>query len=106
MLGVILKLFNLLLSICREIDQQQVDSPTHKAALEANETAWERKRVELIEIEKRLQGLGCAHVDLYNCKERIAQVLVGNIEELDRIVRKFNTGAERASANFEQFNRY
>ena len=71
--------------------------------LEANETAWERKRVEFIEIEKRLQGLGCAHVDLYNCKERIAQVLVGNIEELDRIVRKFNTGAERASANFEQF---
>ena len=50
MLGVILKLFNLLLSRCREIDQQQVDSPTHKAALEANETAWERKRAELLEL--------------------------------------------------------
>ena len=95
MLGVILKLFNLLLSRCREIDQQQVDSPTHKAALEANETAWERKRAELLELETRLQGLGCAHVDLYNCKERIAQVLVGNIEELDRICLLYTSPSPR-----------
>ena len=60
MLGVILKLFNLLLSICREIDKQQVDSPTHKAALEANETAWERKRVKLVELDKTAGSGLCA----------------------------------------------
>ena len=102
MLGIVLKLFNLLLSRCREIDQQQVDNPTHQAALETNETEWARKREELFELETRLQGLGCAHVDLYNCQERIEQVLVGNYAEIDKIVHDSDNGAKRATANFER----
>ena len=58
MLGIVLKLFNLLLSRCRDIDQQLEDSPTHRATREANEIECERKRVELVELEAKLQGLG------------------------------------------------
>ena len=41
-------------------------------------------------------------MDLYNCQERIEQVLVGNYAEIDKIVRQSDNRAKQARGNFER----
>ena len=99
MLGIVLKLFNLLLNRCHDLDHSN-NCATHIAETAQKERDFEKARLNLSVNENRKRELGCAFVDLYNCKERIEEVLAGTFSELDKIAIASDNKGKRKDSKF------
>ena len=94
MLGIVLKLFNLLLERCREIDSSEGYAAQCEEAKE-QKALYDRESEKLRDLEKKCRTLGCDYVDLYNFKERLEAALSGNFEEIDAIASASDSHSKR-----------
>ena len=95
----IIKLFNLLLNRCRDLDHSD-NCATHNAETAQKERDFEKARLDLSVNENRKGEWGCVFVDLYNCKERIEKVLSENFSELDKIAIASDNKGKRKDSKF------
>jgi len=95
MLGIVLKLFNLVLARCREIDSLE-GTTTQLEETQGQNDKWKLEREKLQSLEAKCRQLGCDFVDLYNLKHRIEAVWAGNYEDLDFIASASDNHSKRA----------
>uniref|UniRef100_A0A7M5VGC9 Uncharacterized protein n=1 Tax=Clytia hemisphaerica TaxID=252671 RepID=A0A7M5VGC9_9CNID len=102
MLGIVLKLFNLLLDRSRDLDSSKVGSPAHIENMRQKEKAEEEARVTMEALDKKRRELGKELVDLYSWRERFDAVLAGNIKELHSIAKAFDNSCSTKNPKFEK----
>ena len=82
-LGIVLRLFNKLLALCRSLDK-----PSQSAELERIDILWEKKSIELSNAEDLLRGSGREMMDRKNHLLRLEVIKnAEGEEELERIAR-------------------
>ena len=92
-LGIVLKLFNLLLSKCRVLDG--VDSK----ALNHIEKKWEKKSKEMEKKEEQCRAVGRSYLDLRNLQERLQALFDDNAAEIDFIARQSEFSVKKKQSN-------
>lgn len=96
-LGIVLRLFNKLLAVCRGLDKPATPNSLHELDRE-----WEKKSFELCETQELLRGLGRNFVDHRNHLERLEALTQDDQGELERVARDSVICDSAISDDFEK----
>ena len=101
MLGIVLRLFNMLTGICRDMDSVELKKPAHLKTIKTHEDALAEAEKEKEALDKKRRSVGSDLVDLYNFKERFEEILAGNKKEVDLISKASDNAHKKPDKNFE-----
>ncbi|XP_066911411.1 uncharacterized protein, partial [Clytia hemisphaerica] len=100
MLGIVLRLFNLLTGACREIDCLELKKPSHAQILKTHEENLAKLKEAKNTLDEKRRSVASDLVDLYNSKERLEEAIAGNKDELDKISKCSDNSRKRADKKF------
>ena len=94
-LGITLKLYELLLKHARRLDEQEkstggTNTISSQPSLQ-NENEWLNLSVELSEHENELRHLGCNYLDIVNVQDRLQAAVSGDRQHLETLAKLKDT---------------
>ena len=98
MLGVTLRLYNILLTLAKELDVKEGGGELS----EDKKTKWDDSEKQLQEKEALLKVFSCIYIDLVNFQDRIDAIKSDNRAEIDTIARKSNNRRNRGRNDNEK----